>query len=165
MPWFDVEEALHASTLPPSLEGLMRHVREANADGSGIKLCPSRREAMDLAAFSNQRVHQCDLIAVACSDLAAIKDLPDQHDPTVHWLGFDVVLQGGWSLIGDWLFRGRGSPSDWARELNSNGLLASPYAAGVLVGGYELAVQCGDAEEFPNRDSKLLVPRVGRVEV
>jgi hypothetical protein len=122
MPWFDVDEALYASSLPAPLRELRRRIADANySDRTGVGLWPSREEALELLHFSNRDDDLCELIAISSDELAQAKGLVSQPSEGVQWLGYDVVLMGGWSLIGDWIFGGPTGFAEWAERLNSAG--------------------------------------------
>ena len=162
MPWFDIDEAFYASSLPAALRDLRGGIEDANSDRTGVDLCPSKAEALELLSFSNRNDERCELIAVSSPELAEVKDLVGQHADAA-WLGYDVILLGGWSLIGDWIFRGPVEVREWLERLNRYGLLDSPLESASLVAAYERAVERGEAEEIPGPEWTPMVLRIARV--
>jgi hypothetical protein len=162
MPWFDINEASYASQLPAHLRELRRQMDDANADRTGVTLWP-REEAFEALRFSNRADHRCELIAISSDLLAQAKDLVGQPDDSVEWLGYDVVLMGGWSLISDWIFRSPGGCDARLEKVNKAGLLDSPLEAPGFVADYQTAVERGEAEEIPGPEWIPMTLRVGRV--
>jgi hypothetical protein len=164
MPWFDIDEALYASNLPARLRDLRQRIDDANSDFTGVELSPSKEDALELLRFSNRADERCELIAISSDELAYEKNLIGQPASGAMWLGYDVVLRGGWSLIGDWIFRGPASSAESAERLNGAGLLDSPFDLPSFVSAYEAAVERGEAEEIPGPEWTPMTLGIGDVE-
>jgi len=165
MAWFDVDESLIQGVLPHELALLREQIKEANSDPSGVQVCQDFTVASALLSFSNRSQRRNEMIVVRSPELSKLKGSVELLETSVSWLGQDVVLLGGWSVVRDWLFDGRGARSGMVGLLNEFGLVAASWAVDEVISGYLAAIERGEAEELPDSSYDFISVEIGRLEV
>lgn len=160
MPWFDVDEALYAGTLPPEPRARWTALRERGADLTGLVLA-GLDDALALLEHSNRAGRVNEVAAVRGSRLGEVKgtlEIPVE----VEWLGWDVVSLGEWSLLSVVFVVPAAFPG-WPARINPAGLLESPEEGEALVAAYREAARRGEVEELGEAVLGIDFIRVGRV--
>jgi hypothetical protein len=165
MAWFDVDESSIRGVLPPELALFREQIKATNADPSGVQVCQDLDAARALLSFSNRSQRRNEIIVARSPELSELKGTFELAETSVSWLGYDVALVGGWSLVRDWLFDGTGAESEIAALLNEFGLVPASWAVDEVISGYVAAMESGEAEEIPDSTYDFASIEIGRVQL
>lgn len=122
MPWFDLKLLKWSRDLDGRSAALLKSIGDCNDDFSGIDLCFSLDDALQLLKRSNEINDESELIAVWSGILTQIKGEIAADDNTVEWLGKDVLVFGGHSLIKEGIFFRPELFGVWKDVINEHGL-------------------------------------------
>lgn len=163
MEWFDVDEDYYAGSLPQEINAIRETIKKACADFTGIKICSNLQSAIKLLDYSNRIQTRNEIIAVSSPTLIKLKGSLNIDSSHIHWLGYDVICLGHWSLLCDGLFARPGAFERWLPSLNKHGLFSSDTVVEDYNRDYRQAALHGLVEELPQGIYATEGVRVGRV--
>lgn len=123
--WIDVESLFDRSEIPENLLSIYADLKASELDLTGIKVLKKYDEALAFLSLDKEVELMNEVVLIASSKLTQIKGPGIMTQMTVTWLGYDIVLLGGWSLIRHAIFENRQMDLLEVVKLNSFGLLDS----------------------------------------
>ncbi|MBC9914021.1 hypothetical protein [Chitinophaga varians] len=114
--WVDAE-------IPENLLSIYADPKASEQDLTGIKVLKKYDEAIALLSLNDEVALKNEVLVIASDKLNQIKGPGMVTQQTIRWLGYDVVLLGGWSLIRHAIFENRQMSLLEMVDLNSFGLL------------------------------------------
>lgn len=163
MRWFDVDESHYSKTAPGEIERLWSALSKSNNDESGIRVCRSIETAHELLAFSNRKENSNEIIAVSSEYLIKLKGTILADATSLLSMGYDIVLEKGWSWIESGVFTRPRSFSEFIPLLNSHGLFDRSDPFTEYVSTYERAAAREEVEPAPSPDYRPELVSVWRV--
>jgi hypothetical protein len=163
--WADVfDEDFYAKTAPAEIIRLASTMRYENNDFTGIDLCQDEQVALHLLTYANRKSNANELIALRSRELDAFKGTVET-ELHIHWIGFDFVSLGEWSLIAGGIFVCLESYSKWLDSVNRFGLFDDPSLLHEYVLAYEQSVAAEQSEPLapPSADFARIAIEVGVV--
>ncbi|NML37459.1 hypothetical protein HHL17_09670 [Chitinophaga sp. G-6-1-13] len=121
--WIDVESRFKQSAIPENLLNVYTDLEASEQDLTGIKVLKKYDEAVVLMSLDEEMTLKNEILVIASNKLNQIKGHGIATVQTITWLGYDIVLLGGWSLIRHAIFENRQMSLLKVIALNSFGLL------------------------------------------
>jgi hypothetical protein len=162
MPWADVSDAFYSKRLPEALSKHFRVLQENKDDLSGLNLTCDIDVGLEMLRYANRVEQKNEIIAVRSRQLSEIQGSL-QTNAEIEWLGYDVFVFGGWSLLKDGVFLKPLIFRGWERRLNDYGLLPNENLLSGYLCDYESAVKKDEVEEIPHKESVIEAIEVGRI--
>lgn len=134
--WIDVENRFNQSLIPESILNIYTGLEASEQDLTGIKVLKKYDEAVTLLSLDAETAFKNEVLAIASDKLYQIKGPGIVTQQAITWLGYDIVLLGGWSLIRHAIFENRQMSLLEVVELNSFGLLDHVGQADVFLKEY-----------------------------
>lgn len=104
--WEDVEDYLSTSSLlDKKILEAYEAIKNDDRDGTFIKTVKDLKFAKQLINLDSEIARKNEIIAMSSSYLNQIKKVEDKNP--VIWLGYDIVLLGGWSLLRHGVFENK----------------------------------------------------------
>jgi hypothetical protein len=148
LPWWDLVSDYYAGKMPVELHEAFAKVKSDAIHIGDLDVCQDYETAKSLLAYSNQDASNNELIAVYSDLLASFRKTIAFESERLLFLGYDVMAQGEWSLLGSGVFVRPDYFKIWVNRLNLNGLLDSLNELEELVALYNDAVQLDLVEEL-----------------
>ncbi|WP_223151781.1 hypothetical protein [Chitinophaga qingshengii] len=121
--WRDVESRFYQSKIPESLLKTYADLDVSELDFTGIKVVKAYHDAVAFLSIDKEMALTNELVVVASDRLNQIKGPGIATPQHITWLGYDIVLLRGWSLIRHAIFENREMSLLETIKLNSFGLL------------------------------------------
>lgn len=121
--WIDVETRFNQSKITGDLLEIYNDLEVSGRDFTGIKVLKKYDEAVALLSLDREMELMNEILVISSEKLNQLKGPATSPQEPVTWLGYDIVLLGGWSLIRHAIFENRQMSLLGMIELNSFGLL------------------------------------------
>lgn len=143
MDWFDVAEQLYSDGLPSPIKNHYDTIKKNNDDFSGILVCQDLDIALELLHFSNSFNNENEIIAVFSDKLSTLKGTIALLSAEITWIGYDVVVLGGHSLLHEGVFSATDLFPGWPDRVNEFGLFDTHAICDEFVMVYMRALKNG----------------------
>lgn len=164
MPWFDLTEDVDRDGGRSEALTLWQHIQSENTDCSGIVLERKFEVAEKALRESNREAVRNEIVAIGSSELAAYKG-SISTGCRIHWRGYDIILEGHFSLLENGLFVAPDIFERSRRRLNEHGLLRRSEHALELAREYQETASAGGVEPLPAARPVFIPFAVGMVVV
>ncbi len=151
--WDQIDRRYHEKTLSEDISRQYQSLRRQNSDFTGLLCCPSLEVTRQFQAISDN-VNKDEILALFSPLIRQIKNTSVVFTEVGSFLGYDVVLLGGWSLLAEGVIS---NPEAFPRTreiINAHGLLSEPSHLSIVIDEYREMSRQGSCEE-------LLEPRLG----
>ena len=161
MGWFDVDEDYYKGSLPEPFRSERELIKNENADLTGILVTKDLTVAQSLLDYSDRERNE--IISVRSPTLVQLKGEGGANQDTIHWIGYDVVDLGHWSLLSEGLFVAAQHFPTWQSILNEHGLLRRAEDATLVISNYKVAASRGGLQELAPSVYGIEAIEIGRV--
>ncbi|MBZ4417975.1 hypothetical protein [Myxococcus sp. RHSTA-1-4] len=145
MPWFDLDELYYDSNPAESVVALRNRLTQRNRDALGVELLGELSDITNCLQLIGGMAAANEVIAIHSNELAKVKGWVPVANPG-DWMGLDVVLYGGGSLLREGIFGSDFFDPKWGHRLNCNGLFSSRAECEEYLGEYRRGVEQGRLE-------------------
>ncbi|KAA5536819.1 hypothetical protein F0919_03880 [Taibaiella lutea] len=136
--WGDIDNYLFkGGTLDNNALNEYKSIVDSGNDGSFLNLANTLNSAEVLLNHNNAVALNNEIIAIESSFLNVIKP-KIQETPPIYWMGYDLVLLGGWSLIRHGIFENNMLSLLNNTKLNRYGLFDNPDSISGFLDEYNL---------------------------
>jgi hypothetical protein len=104
--WMDIEDYFSEIKIPNELFEKFKEIEKSDNDGSFLKTCDDFYLTQKLINLTPEISLKNEVIAIWNPTLTEIKGhVLERQD--IHWIGYDIVILGGWSLIRHGIFENK----------------------------------------------------------
>lgn len=159
--WYDLDTFSIEGKLPDELKQPYAKLKDTGNYLTFVRIATSRQEAEQFFTIGGDWTDRNEVIVVQSDALDGTFGLAPLRAGSVEWLGFDLVLLGGWSLISHGIFENRRLSLLAKKSINGNGLFDDTYGLDAFIEEY---MRLGALNEVdPLTSVTLEVVRVGRL--
>ena len=134
--------------LPVSVQTARLHVVRSN-NLFGIDVCDDLDAANELLAFANSNQLDYELVAIRSRAFESMNGFVTLFSQNIHWIGFDCISLGWWSLLREGIFLRPDAFPEWIEFLGPEGLFAHSNTIESYAKAYEVNAGLGLVEPIP----------------
>jgi len=159
----DVAEEYYGKTLPADIHRIYKMSQEESNDLLFLNYIKNYRDALTILDYVSKKNDLNELIAIASDTITEGKGDFDFANGKIEWLGYDVIVFGGSSLILDGLFFKPEHFEKWVPLINENGLFSNKDHIHDFIKHYFIVADKGIIENYNMKVLRVDAVRIGRV--
>jgi hypothetical protein len=161
--WYDLESNLLEGKFPDDLKLKHEQLVASENDLTFTKVLKSFEDSKRFLSTSRNLIERNEIIAINSNALIKIKGGMSVPGDLIEWLGYDVVLLGGWSLIKHGVFENRQLSLVDAKRLNKYGLFDDVDGIDKFLAEYERLALRDKVDPLLSKNIILDFVNVGRL--
>jgi len=148
--------------LPSAIKPIIEMTANESNDTLFLPLIKDYEDALKILAFANRDGNFSELAVIYSDVISTAKGTIDFDGEKIEWLGFDIFVFGGGSLILNGLFFKPAYFYKWIDEVNANGLFTKKDNTQEYIDNYTECAKDNIVESYDLTDISFDVIRVGK---
>lgn len=161
--WYDLDSYFLEGKFSDDLKPKYMQLSASDNDLTFTKVLKSFEDSKRFLSVSKDLIRRNEIIAISSNALVKIKGGMSEPIDFIEWLGYDIVLLGGWSLIKHGVFENKQLSLVEKKRLNGYGLFDDLNDIDKFLAEYERLALMNKVDQLLDRDIILDFVNVGRL--